>query len=105
MTRKGELEIDLTRARGTDFGDASVDQVSVGNKLVATNLESNKEETFVLLGAWDGDPDNQILSYLLRLAKRSLERSRVRRPSSRSITIPVVIELTPSSATPSLARP
>ena len=72
MARKGELEIDLTRARGTDFSDASVDQVSVGNKLVVTNLESNKEETFVLLGAWDGDPDNQILSYLTPLGQAFL---------------------------------
>ncbi|MEC9331268.1 MAG: hypothetical protein VX409_02425, partial [Verrucomicrobiota bacterium] len=32
MARKGELEIDLTRARGTDFSDASIDKVSVGNK-------------------------------------------------------------------------
>ena len=72
MARKGELEIDLTRARGTDFSDASVDQISVGNKLVVTNLESNKEETFVLLGAWDGDPDNQILSYLTPLGQAFL---------------------------------
>ena len=72
MARKGELEIDLTRARGTDFSDASVDQVSVGNKLGVTNLESNKEETFILLGAWDGDPDNQILSYLTPLGQAFL---------------------------------
>ena len=72
MARNGELEIDLTNARGTDFSDASVDQVSVGNKLVVTNLESNKEETFVLLGAWDGDPDNQILSYLTPLGQAFL---------------------------------
>ena len=72
MARKGELEIDLTNARGTDFSDASIDQVSVGNKLVVTNLESNQEETFILLGAWDGDPDNQILSYLTPLGQAFL---------------------------------
>jgi transcription elongation GreA/GreB family factor len=72
MARKGELEIDLTNARGTDFSDASIDQVSVGNKLVVTNLESNQEETFILLGAWDGDPDNQVLSYLTPLGQAFL---------------------------------
>ena len=72
MARKGELEIDLTRARGTDFSDASVDQVSVGNKMVVTNLDTNKEETFILLGAWDGDPDNQVLSYLTPLGQAFL---------------------------------
>ena len=60
MSRKGELEVDLTRARGTDFSDATTDQVTVGNKVGVTNLSTNKPETFIVLGAWDGDPDNQI---------------------------------------------
>ena len=72
MTRKGELEIDLTRARGTDFSDASVDKVSVGNKLGVTNLDSGKDEVFILLGAWDGDPEKFILSYLTPLGQAFL---------------------------------
>ena len=72
MARKGELEIDLTRARGTDFSDASVDKVSVGNKLGVTNLDSGKDEVFILLGAWDGDPEKFILSYLTPLGQAFL---------------------------------
>ena len=72
MARKGELEIDLTRARGTDFSDASVDKVSVGNKLEVTNLDSGKDEEFILLGAWDGDPEKSILSYLTPLGQAFL---------------------------------
>ena len=72
MARKGELEIDLTRARGTDFSDASVDKVSVGNKLGVTNLDSGKDEVFILLGAWDGDPEKSILSYLTPLGQAFL---------------------------------
>ena len=72
MARKGELEIDLTRARGTDFSDASIDKVSVGNKLGVTNLDSGKDEVFILLGAWDGDPEKQILSYLTPLGQAFL---------------------------------
>ena len=72
MARKGELEIDLTRARGTDFSDASVDKVSVGNKLGVTNLDSGKDEVFILLGAWDGDPEKFILSYLTPLGQALL---------------------------------
>jgi transcription elongation GreA/GreB family factor len=72
MARKGELEIDLTRARGTDFSDASVDKVSVGNKLGVTNLDSGKDEIFILLGAWDGDPEKFILSYLTPLGQALL---------------------------------
>ena len=72
LSRKGELEIDLTRARATDFSDATIDAVTVGNKVGVTNLGSNKPETFILLGAWDGDPDNQILSYLTPLGQAFL---------------------------------
>ena len=72
MARKGRTGDRPDARAGTDFSDASVDQVSVGNKLVVTNLESNKEETFILLGAWDGDPDNQILSYLTPLGQAFL---------------------------------
>jgi transcription elongation GreA/GreB family factor len=72
MSRKGELEVDLTRARGTDFADATIDAVTVGNKVSVTNLSTNKPETFIVLGAWDGDPDNQILSYLTPLGQAFL---------------------------------
>ena len=72
LSRKGELEFDLTRARATDFSDATTDQVTVGNKVDVTNLETNKQETFIVLGAWDGDPDNQILSYLTPLGQAFL---------------------------------
>ncbi len=72
MSRKGELELELTRARGTDFSDATIDAVTVGNKVSVTNLNSNKRESFIVLGAWDGDPDNQILSYLTPLGQAFL---------------------------------
>ena len=72
LSRKGELEFDLTRARATDFSDATTDQVTVGNKVGVTNLETTKPETFTVLGAWDGDPDNQILSYLTPLGQAFL---------------------------------
>ena len=72
LSRKGELEFDLTRARATDFSNATTDQVTVGNKVDVTNLETNKQETFIVLGAWDGDPDNQTLSYLTPLGQAFL---------------------------------
>ena len=69
MTRKGELERDLERARGTDFADADTSQVNIGTRVTVTNLESNAPEEFTLLGAWDGDPDSNILSYLTPLGQ------------------------------------
>ena len=72
MTRKGELEFDLERARGTDFASADTSQVSIGTRVEVTNLNSNALERFTVLGAWDGDPDSNILSYLTPLGQALL---------------------------------
>lgn len=62
--RKAELEILLSRARGTDFANTRTDMVSIGTVVLATDLESNQAETFTILGAWDSDVENGIISYL-----------------------------------------
>jgi transcription elongation factor GreA len=64
MRRKEELEAQLARARGTDFSNAKTDAVNIGTIVQATNLESNQSESFTILGAWDSDPDNGLISYL-----------------------------------------
>ena len=74
MTRKGELEMDLERARGTDFSDADTSRASIGTRVAVTNLENNAPEEFTLLGAWDGDPDSNVLSYLTPLGQALLNR-------------------------------
>jgi transcription elongation factor GreA len=69
MRRKSELEAQLVRARGTDFANAKTDVVSIGTRVKVTDLGSNSGETYTILGAWDGDPDKNILSYLTPLAQ------------------------------------
>src|SRR5665213_1384329 len=64
MRRKEELEAQMMRARGTDFSNAKTDAVNIGTIVQATNLETNQSETFSILGAWDSDPDNGVISYL-----------------------------------------
>ncbi len=64
MRRKGELESQLVRARGTDFANAKADEVSIGTVIKVTDSESGNSETFTLLGAWDSEPDQGIISYL-----------------------------------------
>ena len=61
--RKHELELQLARARGTDFANAKTDVVSPGTYVVLTDLETQKTESAHILGAWDGDPDNNVISY------------------------------------------
>jgi transcription elongation factor GreA len=64
MRRKDELEAQLARARGTDFSNPRTDVVSIGTVVEATDLATNQRETFIILGAWDSDPDQGIISYL-----------------------------------------
>lgn len=64
MRRKAELEVQLTQARGTDFSNARSDVAGIGTKVHVTDLTHQHPETFTILGAWDGDPQQGIISYL-----------------------------------------
>jgi len=72
MRRKGELETQLVRARGTDFANAKTDAVSIGTIVTVTDLENQQAEKFSVLGAWDSDPDKGVISYLTLVAQALL---------------------------------
>jgi transcription elongation factor GreA-like protein/transcription elongation GreA/GreB family factor len=74
MRRKAELEAQLVRARGTDFANPRTDVVSIGTQVDVTDLEQQQAEHFVILGAWDSDPDKGIISYLTPVAQSLLNR-------------------------------
>lgn len=64
MRRKAEMEQALARARGTNFENPDLSQVSIGT--IVTLRETGgveAAETYSILGAWDGDPTKQIISY------------------------------------------
>ncbi len=63
MRRKAELEQMLHDARGTSFENPGTSRVSIGTIVTLRNAETNAEETYTILGAWDGDPDRHIISY------------------------------------------
>ena len=63
MRRKAELEVMLHDARGTAFENPDTTRVSIGTIVTLRNAETNNEETYTILGAWDGDPDRHIISY------------------------------------------
>jgi transcription elongation factor GreA len=63
MRRKAELEQMLHNARGTSFENVDASRVSIGTIVTLCAMETNKEETYTILGAWDGDPDRHIISY------------------------------------------
>ena len=72
--RKAELEVLLSRARGTDFSNARTDVVSIGTVVHATDLAADKTETFTVLGAWDFDAEKNIISYLTPVGLALLNR-------------------------------
>nr|XP_061803699.1 transcription elongation factor GreA-like [Nerophis lumbriciformis] len=61
--RKIELQKDLERARATDFEGADSSSVNLGTKITLRD-QNGKVQVQSMMGAWDGDPDNKILSYL-----------------------------------------
>ena len=63
MRRKADLEQMLHDARGTSFENPDTSRVSIGTIVTLRNAETNNEETYTILGAWDGDPDRHIISY------------------------------------------
>jgi len=53
----------LHDARGTSFENPDTSRVSIGTIVRLRNNATNDEETYTILGAWDGDPDRHIISY------------------------------------------
>jgi transcription elongation factor GreA len=74
MARKAQLEKDLGRASITDFKDAAIDSVSIGSYVELLQGSTNKTHTFSILGAWDSNPDRNVLSYKTPLAQGLLSK-------------------------------
>jgi len=69
MRRRGELEILLSRAQGTDFADAKPEAVGIGTTVTVTELTTGQSHIYHVLGAWDSDPVRGIISYPAALAQ------------------------------------
>ncbi|ALJ56216.1 Transcription elongation factor GreA [Candidatus Xiphinematobacter sp. Idaho Grape] len=63
IRRKTELELMLANARGTNFESPDISKVSVGTVVSLTEVLSGNTETYSILGAWDGMPSRNIISY------------------------------------------
>jgi len=74
MRRRGELELLLLRAQGTDFADVKTDVVGIGNSVTVTDLATGQPVTYHILGAWDSDPARGIISYPAALAQVLLNK-------------------------------
>jgi transcription elongation GreA/GreB family factor len=74
LRRRAELETLLARATPTDFSDINTDSVQVGATVTVTDLATGQPVTYHILGAWDGNPDRNILSYPAALAQALLNK-------------------------------
>ena len=74
MRRKTELESSLHRARGTSFENPDTSRVSIGTIVKLRDEESRKEETYTILGAWDGDPERHVISYQTAIGQALIGR-------------------------------
>ncbi|MGJ8656772.1 MAG: GreA/GreB family elongation factor [Akkermansiaceae bacterium] len=70
MRRKADHEKALGNVQGTDFADIEPDAVKIGT--VVTLDASGEEKVMTILGAWDSDPDNDVISYLSEMAQSLL---------------------------------
>ncbi len=83
MAQKSQLERDLARVRVTDFTDATADQISVGSVVELREGSTGEPVRYTVLGLWDGDPGNHIISYktpmgLALLGRKTGERVKVK---------------------------
>jgi len=70
MRRKADHEKALGEVQGTDFKNVEPDAVKIGT---IVTLESDGEKRqMTILGAWDSDPDNDVISYLSEMAQSLL---------------------------------
>ncbi len=72
MRKKAEWEQALGRARGTNFANPDISQVSIGTVVKIKNVADQTIEEYSILGAWDSDPDNGVISYLASIGQALL---------------------------------
>jgi len=65
-----KLKNEIERAQIFDRASASTTKISFGTKVTLLNLNTNKNEVFTILGPWESDPANNIISYLSPLGKK-----------------------------------
>jgi transcription elongation GreA/GreB family factor len=72
---QGKYEREIRHARGTDFADTPSDKVGIGTVVDLFDTGTGTAETLTILGAWDGDLEKNIISYLSESAKALIGRA------------------------------
>ena len=94
--RRSELEKDLNTVQSTDFKDVVVENQIVLGSIVKLVSDSGASKEFYLLGAWDGDPERNRISYKTRIGEVLINRKvgdKVQIPEAGSFTVQAVLPL------------
>ena len=70
--RKAELDQMLTRAEGNDFANPDTSKVTLGTKVMLKDSASGEQVSYTILGAWDSDLTQGIISYQTAVARALL---------------------------------
>lgn len=74
LALKGQLEQDLSQAQTTDFSNAPSDKIGIGCNVALQASKNGKTIQYSILGAWDSNPEKNILSYQTPLAQSLLSK-------------------------------
>jgi transcription elongation GreA/GreB family factor len=94
--RRDELERDILLVQPIEFEKIKVKEYSVVGSAVTIKLDSGKEEQYFLVGAWDGNPDENIISYKTRMGQAIMHhkaKDEIKLPSGKSCIISKVEKL------------
>ena len=73
MRRKAELESMIVSAQGTDFSGVKGDVVDIGT-ITEIQEEGGAPRKLTILGAWDSDPENGVISYQTAVGQALLKK-------------------------------
>ena len=81
--QRAELEQALQNARGTSFENPDTSRVSIGTIVTVRDKASKKQETYTILGAWDGNPERNVISYQTAIGQAILGHK-----AGKTVTLP-----------------
>ncbi|MCL2066675.1 MAG: transcription elongation factor GreA [Treponema sp.] len=74
-TQVAKLKDEIERAQLFDPNSINTAKASFGTTVVLHNYLKDKKETYTILGPWESDPDNNIISYLSPFGSAILNRA------------------------------
>jgi transcription elongation GreA/GreB family factor len=75
LARKAQLESELQIAQIIDFESIDTTPVSVGSTVTIRPLAGGEPVKFAILGAWDSNPEKNIISYKTPMSQSLLSKT------------------------------